>query len=99
MKLRSHPLMCHRGIPSWPPVWTREFGQETYPAGEVGILQDVRRSTDGNYCYLAIQHNGSRYLGFLECDDCKFFEKVYRLFSRSCGHAIQEIGELDLDPD
>ena len=69
--------MTYQGVRNWPPVWTREFGPETYAAGEVGTLEEVRRSVLDNQCYLAIQYNGSRYVGFLQCDDREFFEKVY----------------------
>ena len=99
MKLRSHPDMSYKGFRTWPPVWTREFGPETYPAGEVGILEDVRRSVLDNQCYLVIQYNGSHYVGFIQCDDPGFFEKIYRCFARGRGQPIHEIGELDVDTD
>ena len=89
--------MIYQGVRNWPPVWTREFGPETYAAGEVGTLEEVRRSVLDNQCYLAIQYNGSRYLGFLQCDDREFFEKVYRCLTKSCGQPIHAIGELDFD--
>ena len=88
--------MTYRGFRSWPPVWTREFGPEMYAADEVGTLEDVRRSVLDNQCYLVIQYNGSRYVGVLQCDDRKFFEKVYGCLSQSCGQPIHAIGELDI---
>ena len=97
MKLRSHPSMSYRGFRTWPPVWVREFGPETYPAGEVGILEHVDRSVLENQCFLVIQYNGSRYIGVIQCDDRDFFEKVYRCLTEGCGQRIREIGELDLD--
>jgi hypothetical protein len=97
MKLRSHPSATYRGFPSWPPVWTREFGQENYPAGEVGILVDVSPSVTHNQCYLVIQYNDSRYVGLFQVDDQRFFHKLYHLFCQSCGRSVQELGELDLD--
>jgi len=89
--------MTYQGVRNWPPVWTREFGPETYAAGEVGTLEEVRRSVLDNQCYLAIQYNGSRYVGFLQCDDREFFEKVYQSLRQSCGQSIHAIGELDFD--
>ena len=89
--------MTYQGVRNWPPVWTREFGPETYAAGEVGTLEEVRRSVLDNQCYLAIQYNGSRYVGFLQCDDREFFEKVYHSLMQSCGQPIHAIGELDFD--
>jgi hypothetical protein len=97
MKLRSHPSMSYRGFQSWPPVWMREFGPETYPVGEVGILEDVHKSTRENHCFLVIKYNGSRYVGIIQCDDQDFFEKLYHSLSHACGQPIHEIGELDLD--
>ena len=75
----------------------REFGPETYPVGEVGILEDVRKFTPKNHCYLAIKYNGSRYVGIIQCDDRDFFEKLYHCLSHACGQPLHEIGELDLD--
>jgi hypothetical protein len=97
MKLRSHSSLCYRGFQSWPPVWTREFGPETFPSGEVGVLEDVHRSVLENQCYLVIQYNGSRYVGVLQCEDGKFFERVYRCLSKGRGKPIHELGELEID--
>ena len=72
MKLRSHPSMSYRGFQNWPPVWMREFGSETYPVREVGILEDVHKSTPENHCFLVIKYNGSRYVGIIQCDDQDF---------------------------
>jgi hypothetical protein len=99
MKLRSHSALCYRGFQSWPPVWTREFGPETFPSGEVGILEDVHRSVLKNQCYLVIQYNGSRYVGVLQCEDGEFFERVYQCLSQGRGRPIHEIGELDIDQE
>ena len=99
MKLRSHSALCYRGFQSWPPVWTREFGPETFPSGEVGILEDVHRSVLKNQCYLVIQYNGSRYVGVLQCEDGEFFERVYQCLSQGRGKPIHEIGELDIDQE
>ena len=66
----------------------REFGPETYPVGEVGILEDVHKSTE-NYCYLVITYNGSRYVGVIQCDDQDFFKKLYRHLTDACGHPVR----------
>ena len=66
----------------------REFGPETYPVGEVGILEDVHKSTE-NYCYLVITYNGSRYVGVIQCDDQDFFKKLYRRLTHACGHPVR----------
>jgi|SRR5690349_5862618 hypothetical protein len=97
MKLKSHSAMISRGVPSWPPVWMREFGQENYPAGEVGILEDVRRSLTENQCHLVIHYNESRYVGVIRVDDPQFFENLYRVLRESCGRSIHEIGDFDID--
>ena len=97
MELRSHPSMSYRGFRTWPPVWIREFGPETYPAGEAGILEDVLPSIFDNECYLVIEHYGSRYRGLVHCDNAQFFSRLYRYLRDICGHPIREIGEIEVD--
>ena len=62
MRLRSHSSMSYRG--SGP-------GHRDEP-GEVGNLESVHKSTVENQFYLHIQHNGSRYIGILQCNDRVF---------------------------
>ena len=88
---------CHTGVRTWPPVWIREFGPETYPARETGILEDVLPSIFDNECYLVIEHYGSRYRGLVHCDNAQFFSRLYRYLRDSCGHPIREIGEIEVD--
>jgi hypothetical protein len=72
MLLRDHPLLNHRGIPSWPPTWTWIGGlEDKCPQGEVGILKAVELShvlpADG--CFLIIDYEESLYMGCLLIDD------------------------------
>ena len=41
MELRYHPLLSHRGIPSWPPVWVPFKSDDKKPTlrGEIGTLK------------------------------------------------------------
>jgi hypothetical protein len=95
MKLRTHPLSYH-GAPNWPPVWTRIEGQEKHPVGEVGILEEVRRSALDDTCYLIIQYEGSRYMGKLAFDDQKLCDRLCNVLTGHCGRPIREIADLDI---
>jgi hypothetical protein len=99
MLLRDHPLMCYRGVPSWPPTWTLISGQQKrFPRGEIGILKSVRlalvKPTDR--CYLYIGHEGALYVGCLLFDDIAFCSRIAELLQGCCNRPIAEIGSLDL---
>jgi hypothetical protein len=99
MLLRDHPLMCYRGVPSWPPTWTLISGQQKkFPRGEIGILKSVRlavvKPTDR--CYLYIGHEGASYVGCLLFDDIAFCSQIAELLQRCCNRPIAEIGSIDL---
>jgi hypothetical protein len=99
MKLREHPLLSYRGIPSWPPVWSWIDGEENEePAGEVGVLTEVRLSIiePPNKCFLIIAHEASFYMGCLLINDLAFCAQVAELLQDYCGYTIEEIGSLDL---
>jgi hypothetical protein len=99
MLLRDHPLMSHRGVPNWPPVWTWTDGLEnTHAKGEVGILKAVTLSNIGpSYrCYLHIYYEGSVYIGCLLFDDHAFCRQLAKLLEGYCNRLIAEIGGLDL---
>ena len=45
MLLRDHPLLCYRGVPSWPPTWTWVGGSDNQkPRGEIGIRKGSKKS-------------------------------------------------------
>ena len=82
MSLREHPLMYHRGVPSWPPIWTwTGEGEDKSPKGEVGVLRWVSESNiqPVNKCFLFIDHEGSSYGGVLTVDYHAFCAKIVRL--------------------
>ena len=99
MELRHHPLMCYRGIRSWPPIWFWRCGEEDQrPEGEVGILKGVLVSGVETFsrCYLIIEHEGAEYVGRLLFDDSAFCTEVYKLLLDHRGHSIKEIGGLEI---
>ena len=64
--LRDHPLLNHRGVPSWPPTWTWVGGSENkHPRGEIGILRAVEKSKiqPADKCFLFIEHEGAAFIG------------------------------------
>ena len=97
--LRDHPLFSHRGIPSWPPVWTWVSGSDNKrPKGEIGILKDVTPSNiePADKCFLYIDHEGSSYVGCLLIDDTAFCREIVELLLANRNLPIAEIGSLDL---
>jgi hypothetical protein len=99
MLLRDHPLICHRGIPSWPPTWTWTVGLENrHPKGEVGILKAIFpcKLQPPDRCFLLISYQESEYLGCLLVDDFAFCSQITKLLQDYRNHSIVEIGGLDL---
>src|SRR5215475_11818619 len=99
MKLREHPLLSYRGIPSWPPVWLWTAGQEDKkPKGEVGKLREVRLSLiePPNKCFLLIDHDEATYMGCLLINDLAFCAQIAELLQRHYGFSVRDIGSLDL---
>jgi hypothetical protein len=99
MKLREHPLLSYRGVPSWPPVWMWIDGQDNQkPKGEIGTLKEVRLSIiePPNRCFLLVDHNDSVYMGCLLINDLAFCAQIAQLLQGYYGHAVREIGSLDL---
>jgi hypothetical protein len=99
MLLRDHPLMSYKGMPSWPPVWTRKGSVENdRPQGEVGILQAVLPSMmhPADRFFLYTVYEGSTYLGCLLIDDRAFCRQVMKLLQAHCNRPIVEIGSLEL---
>src|SRR5262245_65889658 len=69
--LRNHPLFNHRGVCSWPPVWTWISGLDNeHPVGEIGILRDVQLSNiePADRCFLYVDFDGASYIGCLLVD-------------------------------
>jgi hypothetical protein len=99
MLLRDHPLLNHRGIPSWPPVWTLISGlEDKCPQGEVGILKAVKlfHVLPADRCFLIIDYEESLYMGCLLIDDEIFCGQMMELLQACCNRPIAEIGSLDL---
>ena len=98
MELRRHSLMSFGGIPTWPPPeWVWASGLRNvfiYPKGEVGVLENVRRSSvSPDKClFITMTYHGSIYLGRLN------FGQIFELLKSNCGRSITEIGSIDI-PD
>jgi hypothetical protein len=99
MRLRNHPLISYRRVPSWPLTWLWRGGNETtHPKGEVGILKDVIPSTIEPYdrCFLVMQHRGAEYIGALLLSDTAFCREIFGVLVQNRGKPIQEIGSVNL---
>jgi hypothetical protein len=98
MELRKHPYMSHGWTWLWPPEWKWTFGEDnTYPVGEIGVLENVQRSTiDPNACFLTMNHAGAVYVGRLQFDHQGFCQQLCALLQLHYGRPLAEIGELDI---
>jgi len=99
MLLRNHPLFNHRGVCSWPPVWTWISGLDNeHPVGEIGILRDVQLSNiePADRCFLYVDFDGASYIGCLLVDDTAFCRQIVELLLANRNKTIAEIGSLDL---
>jgi hypothetical protein len=100
MELRSHPLMSHRGVFSWPPQWVRIDGTENQsPVGEVGILSEVSASNVPGLdeLFVMMDYLGSVYMGCLVFDDLGFCHELHQLLAAQRGRPISEIAALELN--
>src|SRR5688500_11074560 len=101
MKLRDHPLVSYREVPSWPPIWLWRGGKKlAHPYGEVGILKEVMLSTiqSCSMCFLIMEHQGAEYLGILKFGDSSFCRAIHDLLERHCSKPIREVADIDLSP-
>lgn len=99
MFLRDHPLMSCWGFRNWPPVWSRIRGAgDKHAKGEIGILTSVKfaNALPTNRCFLNIYYQDSEYMGCLLFDKPIFCRQIAKLLQGCCGHAISEIGSLDV---
>jgi hypothetical protein len=99
MRLRDHPLMSYRGSRNWPPAWMWIGGADnTYPKGEMGILQEVVSSTLApmTRCFLIVEYRASVYMGALLFNDAPFCRQVFGLLQNQSGRSIEQIGDLEV---
>ena len=99
MKLRDHPLISYREVPSWPPNWLWRGGKKRpRPSGEVGILKEVTLSTiqPCSMCFLIMEYEGAEYLGILKFGDSSFCRAIHDALQRHCSRPIKEVGDIDL---
>jgi len=107
MKIRDHPLVCYRGLRSWPPVWMwTGTGANRYPRGELGALTEVHVSIAApgevasaasyNRVYLFMKYRDSRDVGCLLFDDAASCRQIGEILSQNCGKTVKEIGDIDL---
>jgi hypothetical protein len=99
MILREHPLMYHRGICAWPPVWVaRGDGSHKALTGEIGTLKEVLPSLGPprNRIFLIVAHEEIEYMGCLNLQDHSFCRELVSVLRAYRGSPIWQIGSLDL---
>jgi hypothetical protein len=92
--------MSYRGASNWPPVWLQNTrgGVKTLK-GEIGVLKYVfLRHAPADKCYLTMEYQNQAFVGTMLFDDEAFCERICRILRSHVGHAIKEIGDLEL-PD
>jgi len=97
-KLRDHPLLKHRGVRAWPPVWVK---CSSVPAekltGEIGILRHVYfYSQLPTRLFLLNEIDGGNYIGTLLCDNAAFCLELSKHLRQHIATSIKDIGDLDL---
>ena len=90
--------MYYRGIPNWPPVWTRTRDQTVKKLnGEFGILTHaVLHENLPTRCFLVIEYEKYGYMGCLVFDDAVFCKQIHNLLQSYIGSPIKDIGSIDL---
>jgi hypothetical protein len=98
MRLSQHPLMSHRGHPTWPPEWSSLSGIcSDPPDGEAGVLVKVKLSAvKTSAIFLTMSFNGGRYVSHLSFDDSNFCREICELLKHYYGWPIKKIGELNV---
>jgi hypothetical protein len=78
VKLSDHPLMSHRGVHNWPPVWSHGTGKnQKVVMGEIGILRYVHSvNPEAKKFYLVIEYENENYVGTLIFDDLAFCHQI-----------------------
>ena len=98
MKLRDHPSLNYHGIRSWPPVWSpaKAPHDKSTLRGEIGTLKFSQSSPNVKQCYLVIEHQKVRYIGWVFCTDPKFCSLLGSVLAHNQNRTIEEIGDLDV---
>jgi hypothetical protein len=98
LELRDHPLINANFLQAWPPPWVSSMnGEYKSASGEIGILKAVWMNEKSQQTiFLAITHNGQRYVGCMALSDIAFCHQLYAILQNHIGRMIKEIGDLDL---
>ena len=93
--------MISRPLPNWPLAWNKlERGNEEFPVDQSGLLKYVyANSRLSNRCFLVAEYDNEKYVCSLVFDDKAFCNQVTTLLKRHIGHAIFEIGDLEIPVD
>jgi len=99
--LRDHPRMSFNGAPNWPPEWMWADGPRNFylhPTGEVGVLEDVRRSMmNPDRCLFVTMRRQEVSISDVSISIRKeFCKRVFELLRANHSRTIQEIGAIDI---
>ena len=80
----------------WPPIWKEQYGETTL-TGEIGVLTHVGADPKSpRTIYVYITNENLPYVGRLIFDNSRFCHRVSIFLKSHIGHAIEEIGNLEL---
>ena len=90
--------MSYRGIPNWPPVWTRTKDEnKKIIRGEVGVFTYIYSNPRmSSRCFLIVDHEDETYVGALIFDTHAFCKQVTDLLWCHINQPIKTIGDLEL---
>ena len=98
MQLRNKTAVLIPGISTWPPNWSRIFGEGPFPVGLEGIVEEVHHSTVTEItCILIVRHGQGRYLTSLRFEDKKSCESFCEFLNRFRGRSITEMPNLNTE--
>ena len=93
--------MISRPLPNWPLAWNQlERGNEEFPVDQSGLLKYVyANSRLSHRCFLVAEYDNEKYVCSLVFEDKAFCNQVTTLLKSHIGHAILEIGDLEIPVD
>lgn len=102
MQLRTHPKIRWSGSASWPPQWVAPYGLKGgAPAGEVGVLKDVRlvRLSPSLPAQLVLvtAYQEVGLTGVLSIDDQDFLQALFVMLQCRIGWSLRDIGDQTID--
>jgi len=101
MKLRDHPLVCHKNLPGQPPTWIcPENRNRTTAVDEDGILtRTTFHALGDDKIALRMHTEGGEYLAHVYFNDQAFCLLVYKRLQDYIGRPLKDAGDMEFEPE